>query len=519
MINESHYDETPFESETKTKVLILDDSDLSLQSYRFLLSKLQDESIELLESTTIEEATELLRLNKISVLILDKNLGVDSQGQMINGIKHISDFLQINPALQIVVSTGEGETDDVVDAIRQGAADFVDKQAKPDIKKNKILRAIRDNRALLSAARRQRLDEPKSKIFLGQKSVASLRLNHMLGNLARTNRPVLFLGESGTGKTTWAEYLHEQRNLFLNQPDRPFVKVSVTNLHHEMEGELFGTEKGAFTGVNGKQGLVELANGGTLFLDEIGELKLDAQAKLLEVLQSGTFRRAGGKTVLRSEFHLISATKQDLELLVKEGRFRDDLYHRISPFVIEVPSLKDRTEDIPDIIREILPDHCRDNSTYISYEDIPEDFIRYLQKNPPTGNFRGLQKKLDILLAWSDRDTKGRPILKKWRAIPGLLKDVTPPNSSRNTITYHDILKLDFDMVDDPNFPGLKEMKKIVEAKLFLEARKKFKTKTDIAKALGVVLSSVTNKENLVNSFLKPSPDDKRSGESQEYLQ
>ncbi len=496
-----------FDSEKKyeTKVLIVDDKDTEF--FKAVLNKIKNLSIHPLLATSIDEAYEHLRLNTVSVMVLDKNMGIDSRGKVINGIKYIKKFLAINPSLQIIISTGEGDIKDVVEAIKQGASDFLLKSYDNALMSNRIIKAIKDYQSVIRAIHLKRTPTLKKKIYMGNRSIASNQLVNNLETYARSNRPILLLGEHGTGKTTVAEYLHAKRNDFLSNRNRPFIKVTIPNLpSEEIEGELFGTEKGKYTDVQTTQGLIELANGGTLFLDEIGDLPPILQAKFLEVLQSGTFRRRGGNAIFKSEFRLISATNKNLSLLVKEGEFREDLYYRIAPFSITVPPIRERVKDIPEIIKEMLPYQCRENSVYVSFEDLPTTFINYLKESPPKGNFRGLQTKLDLLLIWSPRDKNGIPNFDNWRETPGLIDKTVEkkPIDNSHCITWEQFIELNLDFIDDASFPGIKDASRVFEAKVFINTEKKFKRKSEIAKALGIHKSGVPMKaQRAKDCFIK----------------
>ena len=184
------------------------------------------------------------------------------------------------------------------------------------------------------------------------------------------------------------------------------------------ESELFGHEEGAFTGAKKRRfGALERAKGGTLFLDEIAEAPLTLQVKLLTALDEKKFFRVGGEQEVKSEFRLICATNRDLEKLVREGKFREELYRRIAILEIKVPSVRERKEDMTEIIRAVLPRCCRDARVDVRLEDIPADFIAKLSENPPVGNIGGIEQQLIRLLAHAPRDRKDRPLLKQWRGI------------------------------------------------------------------------------------------------------
>jgi sigma-54 specific flagellar transcriptional regulator A len=178
------------------------------------------------------------------------------------------------------------------------------------------------------------------------------RVRHMMGQVANTEVSVLITGESGTGKEVVA------RNLHLNsaRADKPFVPINCGAIPRELlESELFGHEKGAFTGaISSRAGRFELADGGTLFLDEIGDMPLNMQVKLLRVLQERSFERVGGVKTIQTDVRILAATHKDLEKMIDEGEFRQDLYYRINVFPIEMPPLRERADDVPLLLNELI---------------------------------------------------------------------------------------------------------------------------------------------------------------------
>ena len=226
---------------------------------------------------------------------------------------------------------------------------------------------------------------------------------------------------------------------------------------------------------------------GTLFLDEIGEASLDLQAKLLTVIESGEFYRLGGKKRLKSSPKMICATNRNLEDMIQKGLFREDLYMRISSFPIRMPQLSERREDIPEIIRALLPKCCRSNNVFVKFEEIPQDFIDHLMRTPLKGNIRGVEHQIDRLLVFSQRDSQGKPILKNWRGIPGLyLKkndSLHESPSKRTAITLNDLQELPLDVMG-PDFAGLKSLLQLITKKTLIGAVKKFGRISEVAEEL-----------------------------------
>ncbi|WP_260677373.1 sigma-54 interaction domain-containing protein [Tepidiphilus olei] len=230
------------------------------------------------------------------------------------------------------------------------------------------------------------------------RSPSFLQMLELLERAGPSNTPVLLLGESGTGKELAAQALHQ----LSPRRDRPFVPVDCSGLPETLfESELFGHEKGAFTGATQrKTGLAEVADGGTLFLDEIGDLPLTQQVKLLRLLETGTYRRVGGVETLRSDFRLVAATHRDLQRMVEEGTFRRDLYYRISAFPVRLPPLRERREDLPLLVDYLFKRLAPQRTVHLS----PEAMSRLMEHDFP-GNVRELRNLLERALLLTDGDT------------------------------------------------------------------------------------------------------------------
>jgi len=250
-------------------------------------------------------------------------------------------------------------------------------------------------------------NEVKALKKLVGKSAPIRDIHRQLTQVSPTDANVLILGQSGTGKEVVAQCLH----LLSNRSSGPFVPVNCGAIPGELlESELFGHEKGAFTGaVSARQGRFELAQGGTLFLDEIGDMPLQMQVKLLRVLQERTFERVGGNKPIEADVRVIAATHRDLERYVADGKFREDLFYRLNVFPIEMPSLKERTEDIPLLLNELIKRH--EESANVSVR-LTENAVRHLQEHEWPGNVRelaNLVERLAILHPDSIVDVKDLP--------------------------------------------------------------------------------------------------------------
>jgi DNA-binding NtrC family response regulator len=295
------------------------------------------------------------------------------------------------PALKVIVITGHGEKEVAIKALRQGASDYLEKPFDLDELSHAVARCMheylleRDNADLVSRleARVQRVEgKAEDSFWYVSKSDSMTKVNEWLNVLRReamrgeAEEPtVLILGESGTGKEGIARMVHAGSR----GGKGPWVAVNCANFNEQLlESELFGHEKGAFTGATSlKRGLFELAQGGTLFLDEIGEMDIKLQAKLLRVLQERVFRRVGGTADIAAQVRVVAATNRNLQSRVASGAFRDDLYHRLSRVVVEIPALRERPDDIVPMARQFAERAFRDRAkTFSGFSSDAEDQLK-----------------------------------------------------------------------------------------------------------------------------------------------
>jgi DNA-binding NtrC family response regulator len=310
----------------------------------------------------------------------------------LNGIELLSEILKLQPAPLVVLMTAHGTIDSAVDAMRKGAFDYLTKPLEKDELLLVLRRAmerthlVRENRMLHEQLRdRFRLDN----IVGAHGSMQDVfRVVHKVAGSAST---VLIYGESGTGKELVARALHHESD----RRGRPFYAVNAAALPESiLEAELFGHEKGAFTGAEMRKiGLFEQASGSTLFLDEVGDLKRDLQVKLLRALQEREILRVGGTERIQIDVRIVAATNQDLERAVREGRFREDLYYRLNVIPIVLPPLRDRRTDIPLLVDHFLAKYAGGRARGVS-----EDALKTLMAYDWPGNVRELESVIERAL-------------------------------------------------------------------------------------------------------------------------
>lgn len=298
------------------------------------------------------EAIRLLKDNKFDVLLLD----LDMPGA--GGLEVVAKAHELNPEAEAVILTGKGSLDTAVAALREGIFDYLSKPCLlADI--DKVLQKIAEKKEInnkLRAATNQ-LERIEGKRRLVGDSAGMKQVHRLIERIAPTDSGVVILGETGTGKELVAREIHEQSR----RANKPFVAVNCGALPENLiESELFGHKKGSFTGAdNHRIGLLEVANNGTLFLDEIGELPKQVQSKLLRFLESGEVRKIGENAATICDVRVICATLRNLEEMVERGDFREDLWFRINTFIIHLPPLRERVEDLPLLIDHLARRNAR----------------------------------------------------------------------------------------------------------------------------------------------------------------
>jgi len=383
---------------TARRILIVDDEPNIGLSLRLILDR-EGYAVDVCQNAA--EFRKAAAQRPADLYLLDVKLPDGSGIDLLRWLKQRED-----PAPVVMIS-GHGTIADAVEATRAGAFDFLEKPLARD----RVLVVLKN--AVAQSALRKENERFRELVGEGPRMIGSgpafLRAVEQASRVARSDARVLLLGESGTGKELLAAHIHRESPF----ASGPFVKVNCAAIPQDLiESELFGHEKGAFTGAGARRrGKFELAHGGTLFLDEVGDLHEASQAKLLRVLQESEFQRVGGEETLRVSVRLISATNKDLSALASEGRFREDLYYRLSVVPIRVPALRERREDVRSLAAYFLEDFCGRNN--FRNKTIDAAALSLLETYTWPGNVRELRnavERMAILAADDELDETSVPL-------------------------------------------------------------------------------------------------------------
>lgn len=384
-----------------TNVLIIEDEARMREVIIMLLS---DMKINIFEAADGAEAIEIFENETIHLVITDLKLPKK------NGMEVLSHIKESRPEVPVVIITAFGSIENAVTAIREGAFDYVTKPFKEDRLRSCVKKALQISKLTneVKHLRREVEDKYNFNNIIGD-SPEMWEILRMAGDVSKTDTTVLITGESGTGK----ELLSRATHINSVRSKGPFLPVNCAAIPSSLlEAELFGYERGAFTGAQQrKKGKFELASGGTLFLDEIGDMEVDVQAKFLRVLESQEFERLGGDKPIQADVRIIAATNKDLEKMVMEGKFREDLYYRFSVFPIRIPPLRERRDDIP-----LLSHHFIEKFSSAFGRKIPtlsDKVMEMLINHPWKGNIRELKNVLEraMILSKGDRITRRHVVL------------------------------------------------------------------------------------------------------------
>ncbi len=368
-----------------SKILVIED-EASIR--RVLLKILSEES----DTYQVEEAEdgvqgyEKIKNNDYDLVLCDIKMPKMDGEELLNAVK------KIKPEIPIVMISGHGDMETAINTMRLGAFDYISKP--PDL--NRLLNTVRnalDKKQLVVENKILKKKVSKNYEMIGE----SEPINHIksiINKVATTDARVLIIGPNGTGKELVAHQLHEKSE----RADFPLIEVNCAAIPSELiESELFGHVKGAFTSaIKDRAGKFEAADGGTIFLDEIGDMSLSAQAKVLRALQESMITRVGADKDIKVNVRVIAATNKDLKIEIAEGRFREDLYHRLAVILIKVPSLNDRRDDIPLLIEHFGKKIAEEQGTV--QKNFMPDAIKLLQDYDWTGNIRELRNVIERLI-------------------------------------------------------------------------------------------------------------------------
>lgn len=370
------------------KILIVDDEDAIRRTLKDILTF---EKFKVEEARDGMEGLAKIKKNEYDVVLMDIKM------PNMDGMDALERLQEIQPDLPVIMISGHANIDNAVEAVKKGAFDFISKP--PDL--NRLLITVRNALEQSSLVHKTRnLERKVNNASIHEMIGKSYALNHvrgMIDRVAPTNARVLITGDNGTGKELVAGWIHAKSE----RADKPLIAVNCAAIPSELiESELFGHERGSFTtAVKQRIGKFEQANKGTLFLDEVGDMSLSAQAKVLRALEEHTITRVGGDKVIPVDVRVLAATNKDLHDEIRNGKFREDLFHRLQIINIKVPSLNDRREDIPVLVDYFTGLICEQNGYAI--KTFTKSAIAMLQQHNWTGNIRELRNVVERLIILS----------------------------------------------------------------------------------------------------------------------
>ncbi|MBI5866909.1 MAG: sigma-54-dependent Fis family transcriptional regulator [candidate division Zixibacteria bacterium] len=376
-------------TEDKARILLVDDDEVFSKVFANELTQM---GFHVAQGYGKDVVTVLIE-QAIEIVILDIVMPGTDGLQLLETIKSRC------PAVDVIMLTGNASIDNAIASMKKGAYDYVTKPVELE-RVEQVLQRCLEKRRLASRNQmlKNRVSDLREGALIGR-SPATLEVKSLIGRFADSDSTVLIRGESGTGKELVANLIHK----YSSRRDEPFIIVDCTALKESLlESELFGHERGAFTGaVTRKHGIFEIADGGTIFLDEIGDIPQALQVKLLRVVETKAFRRLGGNERINVDVRLLAATNRDLQEMVRKGEFREDLYYRINVVSILLPPLRDHPDDIPELVDHFLGELRRSGDADKRFSDTA---IQSLTRHDWPGNVRELRNLVErsVLLAESD---------------------------------------------------------------------------------------------------------------------
>ena len=357
----------------KTLIIAEDDESIRLVTSRYL----QDLGYEIFMATNLKELWKLIESNKGDVLITDVML---PDGELFDILPQIVEYRENLP---VIVVSAKNNLQTAISATKQGAYEYLPKPFDLDELQKLIKKALESKQNLKNKTKIR--NESEKQLIVGR-SPAMQDLYKSIARLSQNDLTVMIYGESGTGKELVAKALHK----YSTRSEKPFIAINMAAIPNDLiESELFGHEKGSFTGAHQKSdGKFKLAEKGTLFLDEIGDMPIDAQTRLLRVLQEGEFTPIGGKEKIQADTRIIAATHKNLSNLIEKGEFREDLFYRLNVVPISIPPLRERKEDIPELVNHFL-DKAKDQQ--LEPKKFTTESFQILEKYQWPGNVRELE--------------------------------------------------------------------------------------------------------------------------------
>ena len=377
----------------KNKILIVDDEKLMRVS---LEDKLTKEGYSVSSLSNAVEGVKLLQSTNFDAVITDLRL------PRMDGIDFLKEIKKASPDTVVVIMTAYGSIENAVTAMKEGAYDYVTKPFSLEELTIKLQKALKHKDTIAeNIMLKQRVLSQYGYDNMIGKSEGMNRVFEIISTVSNRDTTILIQGESGTGKELTAGAIHYNSN----RRDGPFIKVSCAALNKEiLESELFGHEKGSFTGaIKTRRGRFELADGGTIFLDDVDDIPLEMQVKLLRVLQEREFERVGGEETIPVNVRVICATKKDLKKLVQEGSFRQDLYYRLHVVTVQLPPLRERREDIPLLATYFIKKYATHQR--VSVNSISQETLNLLLSYNWPGNIRELENVIEHAVAFCTSDT------------------------------------------------------------------------------------------------------------------
>jgi len=372
-----------------SKILIIEDEESIRRVLRKVLIE-EDSSYNIIEAYDGDQAIEIVKKNKLDLILCDIKMPKK------DGVEVLKFLVKDYQEIPVIMISGHGDLETAVESMRLGAFDYISKP--PDL--NRLLNSVRGalKNKLFTKKNKSVFKKTKDFKIIGE-SVEIKKINHLINKVSKTNAKVIIFGPNGSGKELVANQIH----LNSSRCEGPFIEVNCAAIPSELiESELFGHIKGAFTSaIKDKTGKFEAANGGTIFLDEIGDMSLSAQSKVLRALQEHKIQRVGSEKDLIVDVRVIAATNKNLKDEILKSNFREDLFHRLAVIEINVPSLNDRSSDIPLLVDHFLKLIALENSEVP--KEIKLDAIKKLQRFNWTGNVRELRNVIERLVILSEK--------------------------------------------------------------------------------------------------------------------